>query len=212
MSESSFEPNFIRSLRAVLFFPGFLMGKDCIRDCMNDQTLRAFFGNTLYYEFMPSVHLEKAETEKIALHSVEYMLNDSSPMAEGMNQAVQAFRGAIDILETYLADQGEWPKNIVLSLAAQAFVLAGLRREEDRYTLLRNGCTVPVELDSELASRFSHLSADMPAEDLSYAFLADVTLWGEDIRRIGGLEEYLTRMIEQIQIRGFGNVIASLTE
>ncbi len=208
----SFETRFIRMLRSVLFFPGLLMGKDSIRECMNDGILRSFFGNTLYYEFMPSIHLEKDETERVAVLAVNALLEDSRSMTAELQNEVHSFPAVVDVMETYLADQGEFPKGICLSMVSLVFALASLRRENGGYTLMLKNQAVPVEPDEELASRFSHLSADMPAEDLSYAALADVTLWGEDLRRIDGLEEELTKWIRLIQMTGFANVLSRLTE
>jgi len=109
----------------------------------------------------------------------------------------------LPMLEDYVSSRGEPPRCLTFSLAALIMMYAGARMNASGgYEGIRDGQPYPIMDDVHVLSMFSHLSCDMPPEQLAYAVLADHSLWDRDLRCIPGLEDLLSSQLRDIQLLG----------
>ncbi|MBR0408521.1 MAG: hypothetical protein IJI53_10825 [Clostridia bacterium] len=199
-------------LQSVLLPVGMLAGLDTVRDCMKDETLRAYLGHTLLHEIMPCLGEHRDILDPVAMAVCNEMENPSiaQPLAFLLPNAVRAWASqALPILKDYEERDGHLPPCLCMSLAALIMLFAGARQESDgRYAILKNGERCFVSEDEEILASFSSLSCDMAPESLAYAALSDRAIWDEDLREIPGLEDLLTDQLRDLQLLGLLDALA----
>ncbi len=185
---------------------GFLLGKETTRDCMKDEDMRLFLGNTLLYEIMPSSHRERAEAEAAAggvCASLE-SAGGGIPLTEAFPIVFDRIGETLALAERYADDNGYLPNGLVFGFSCLLMLFAGVRRKENgAYTLMKeNGDEVGVRMEERILKAFSTLACDMSYESMAYAALADVEIWDRDLRAVEGLEDKVTDMLRSLQILG----------
>ncbi len=188
--------------------PGFLMGKNNTRECMKDDDIRLFLGNSLLYEIMPAAHTEKSAAESAAGGVCGALENAGSglDMNRAFALALEGLDGTLALAERYLSDNGVLPWGLTFGFSCFIMMLSGVRksRESGReaYELIREDGPFEITLPAPLLDSFSRLACDMSAESLAYAALADVENWGRDLREIPGMEETVTEHLRDLQMLG----------
>ena len=196
--------------------PGFLMGKNTTRECMKDDDIRLFLGNTLLYEIMPASHAEKSAAETAAGGVCGSLENAGGglDMNASFSMALSSLGDTLDLMSSYLEDNGFLPWGLTFGFSSLIMTLSGVRRKrpsgegEDRagkdggYELIREDGPFRVELTEDTLYAFSRLACDMSGESLAYAALADVEIWGRDLREIPGLEETVAEHLRDLQMLG----------
>ncbi|MBR5109806.1 MAG: hypothetical protein IK099_06390 [Clostridia bacterium] len=199
-------------LASVLLPAGMLAGLDTVRDCMRDETLRAYLGHTLLHEIMPCLGEHRDILDPVAMAVCKEMEDPAvvQPLALLLPNAVQAWAAqALPILKGYAEWDGHLPPCLCMSLSCLIMLFAGTRQEDDgRYTILKNGSRCFVSGDEEILASFSRLSCDMPPESLAYAALSDRAIWDEDLREIPGLEDLVTAQLMDLQLLGLLDALA----
>lgn len=200
------------SLLSVALPAGMLAGLDTVRDCMKDETLRAYLGHTLLHEIMPCLGEHRDILDPVAMAVCQELENPSiaQPLALLLPNAVRAWASqALPVLKEYAERDGRLPPCLCMSLACLIMLFAGARQEADgRYTILKNGERAFVSEDEEILSSFSRLSCDMPPESLAYAALSDRAIWEEDLREIPGLEDLIADQLRDLQLLGLLDALA----
>ena len=193
-------------LLSLILPAGVMAGLDTVRDCMKDDTLRAFLGHALLHEIMPSMGLGKETLDPLAMEICHEMEAPAivQPLALLMPNAVRAWAAqALPLLRTYEEREGALPPCLSMSLATLIMLFAGARKEADgRYTYLKNGEPCYFSEDEEILYSFSRMSCDMPPESLAYAALSDRSIWEDDLREIPGLEDRIAGQLRDLQLLG----------
>ena len=197
--------------------PGFLMGKNTTRECMKDDDIRLFLGNTLLYEIMPASHAEKSAAETAAGGVCGALENAGGglDMNTSFSMALSSVGKTLELISRYLEDNGFLPWGLTFGFASLIMTLSGVRKhrpsgkekehggdEEDGYELIREEGPFRVDLNEQTLYAFSRLACDMSGESLAYAALADVEIWGRDLRGIPGLEEIVAEHLRDLQMLG----------
>ena len=197
--------------------PGFLMGKNTTRECMKDDDIRLFLGNTLLYEIMPASHAEKSAAETTAGGVCGALENAGGglDMNASFSMALSSLDDTLEIMSRYLEDNGFLPWGLTFGFASLIMTLSGARRHRpsgeekdgqgeacDYYELVREEGPFRTDLGEDVLSAFSRLACDMSGESLAYAALADVEIWGRDLRDIPGLEETVAEHLRDLQMLG----------
>ena len=199
-------------LLSVALPAGLLAGLDTVRDCMKDDTLRAYLGHTLLHEIMPCLGEHRDILDPVAMAVCKEMEEPAviQPLALLLQNSVRAWASqTLPILKDYMERDGHLPPCLCMSLACLIMLFAGTRQEEDgRYSILKNGERCFVSEDEEILASFSRLSCDMPPESLAYAALSDRAIWDEDLREIPGLEDLITGQLMDLQLLGLLNALA----
>ena len=200
------------SLLSVILPVGMLAGLDTVRDCMKDETIRAFLGHTLLHEIMPCLGEHRDILDPVAMAVCKELEEPAviQPLALLLQNAVRAWASQVlPILKNYVERDEHLPPCLCMSLAALIMLFAGTRQEDDgRYTILKNGERCFVSEDEEILASFSRLSCDMPPESLAYAALSDRAIWDEDLREISGLEDLIADQLRDLQLLGLLDALA----
>ena len=193
-------------LTSTILPPGILAGKETVRDCMKDETIRRFLGCALLHEIMPGMGLGREILDPLAMEICREMEEPQvmEPLALYMQGAVRAWqKQALPLLEGYCGREDAPPPCLTMGLSALIMLFSGARREENgRYTYLKNGEACALDEDEEILFSFSRLSCDMPPEALAYAALSDRAIWEKDLREIPGLEELVAEQLRDLQLLG----------
>ena len=186
--------------------PGWLLGCDTLRDCMNHPRLRKFVGEGFTEEVMPAlVALDRAAVERCVIESFaryEDPLNRNRVLRAAHHLIGRFVQGPLDSLRRLAGADFEPPRRLSFALAATVMLYAGARPDPatGQYTVARGKTAETLHDDDAILKTFSTLAHDMPPESLAYAALADRELWGgADLRQIDGLEERVALDIANIQ-------------
>ena len=189
--------------RFAIAFPGLILDKADIKACMADKDIRAYYGNVLYYEVMPTSHAEKEAAEAAALEATRSLEQDAAKLTDFIAIGTEALEDVIDFIRGFEKDQELLPLGLCFALTAFVLCMAGIRRRDDGFEMIIDGKPQRVDVPEEVGSAFYRLSVDMPSESLAYAALSDVSLMGSDLRTLPGLEEKITDLIRSVQLTGF---------
>ncbi len=206
-----------RSALLTAFVPcGFLLGKNSTRECMKDDDIRLYLGNTLLYEIMPASHAEKSTAESAAGGVCSVLENAGSGLMlnDAFSLIFEGLEGTLGLIVRYYDDNGFLPWGLTFGFACLIMALSGARRHrketaeealsltEDRFELLREQGAFEIRLPYGILSAFSRLACDMSPESLSYAALADVEIWGRDLREVPELEDRVAEHLGNLQMLG----------
>ena len=188
----------------VMAAPGYLAGCDTLRDCMKREDIRAFVGRAFYDEIIPCAPFSREEMTPWVISTFERFenpLNDNRILSATDHLLRRFRRGVLPAVRAWAEAHFEAPPFLGHALAAAIMLYAGARPGEDgRYQVARGDQVHTIIDDPEVLRAFARLSHDMPAESLTYAALADRTLWdGQDLREIDGLESRVMFSIAAIQ-------------
>lgn len=184
---------------------GWLNGCDTFSDCMKHERLRRYVGEGFTGEIMPALEdierpaLERAVIESFARY--ENPLNRNRILRCAAPMIARFRAGALPMVKRLAEANDEPPRRLSFALAATIMLYAGARMQPDadRYQVARGSQAETLHDDNDVLEGFAALSHDMPPESLAYAALADRELWGEDLRRVEGLEARVALDIAAMQ-------------
>ena len=184
---------------------GFMQGKNHTRDCMKDDDMRLFIGNTLLYEIMPASHAGRNEAEPAAGAVCSALENAGSglPLLQTFPMVFDAMSDWLGLIERYTDDNGYPPSGLCFGFGCLIMLFAGVRiGKSGAWELIRGEETFTPPVPEEILRTFSRFACDMSSDSLSYAVLSDRELWGRDLREIEGLEEKMDVVLRDLQLLG----------
>lgn len=193
-------------LAATIAQAGFLAGLDTVKDCMQDEALRAFLGHALLDEIMPVMDMERSEVSRLAMdicREWEAPAIEITLLSLAFNGARAWERQTLPVMEEYLRLRGEIPPCLAFGLSCLIMYFSGVKRNPDGiFEGIRGGNAYIPQEDEDVLSAFARLSPDMPPETLAYAVLSDRDIWEGDLREVDGLAEMIEGQIRDLQILG----------
>ena len=192
---------------------GYLCGLDSFAQTLKDEKIRAWIGRGFYEELLPRLPEGKENAIISAFERLENPMNHMPLLTVGKNLLGSFSETLLPAIRSYADANFEAPPMLSLGLAAAIMLYAGVRRDEKgRWCVAREQkCDVLYD-DPAILEAFSTLAHDMPAESLSYAALADRSIWGMDLREIDGLEMRVMYDLSSIQRIGLRETIRLKTE
>ena len=185
----------------------YLAGFDIVRDCMNDDTVRAFMNKMLYDEVIPTLPLDKEDCKQFA-SAVQDRFNNPFVNHELMSISLNSTskwraRNMPTFLDCVAANKA-LPPCLTMSLAAYiAFYSNDIQGLTDRGLVCRrpkgNEYTVS---DDRWVLEFYFAHKDDGIEQLVRAVLTNTQMWGQDLTAVPGLEEAVARGLRVIREQG----------
>ncbi|WNC15937.1 tagaturonate reductase [Brevibacillus brevis] len=190
----------------------FLAGVDTVREAVEDPQLRAYLLHAMTEEIKESLQAENRERadryirdvlERFANPYLQHRLLDIS-----LNGLSKCKARLLPSLAAYQKEKEALPQALVFGLAALLVFYRGTRFEGERYFGTRQGqgeYEIRDQAKWTAALFESWQQADGPSADLSgiaKGFLGMTEIWGEDLNRIPGLGESVTRYAEGIMQGG----------
>ena len=182
---------------------GLLLGLETVADCMNDPTVRPWFGHMLQDELMP--RMPQDGREEAVIQACRYLSFKPSSLRNA--DLADGLIGSWSLHIVPLLDINT--PRLVEAMAALVMLMTGIRREADGFRLPQESMAGRTLMrDGAALASFSRLSWDMQADSLCYAVLADADIWGRDLRELTFLPDMLTDALTSIQLQGLLGVLA----
>ena len=189
----------------------YLGGQDIVRNCMNDEVISSFMNKTIYDEIIPTLTLPKEELIEFAAAVKERFSNpfvDHALLDISLNSTAKWKARVLPSLKGYVEKYNQIPACIAASLAFYIQFYTGERLEEGALVGSRGGNEYLIRDDLFVLQFFDEHKGDQP-EALVKAVLTNDTFWGEDLTRIPGLLEDVTKDLVMIRDRGAYEVMKS---
>ena len=185
----------------------YLAGENIVRDCMQDEVIRAFMNKMLYEEVIPTLPLDKEELRKFA-EAVQDRFNnpfiDHELLSISLNSTSKWKTRNMPSLLEYVENKKNLPSCLVMSLAAYiAFYSNDIQCLNDSGLVckrsLGNEYTVK---DDRRVLEFYYSHKEDTEENLTEAVLSNIEMWGQDLTGISGLKEQVVRDLKVIRTEG----------
>ena len=174
---------------------GLLLGAVTVADCMNDEKLCAFLQRTLNEEIIPFVSDDIAATKVFADSVIERFKNpylNHQLVSISLNSISKWRARVLPSFKDYYQTYGKLPQNLVVGFSYLMALYAAVEKKENGYFV-----AVP--------SRVIELKDDLPyltyfaAKNPIGAFMADESVWGEDLTQYAGFYDAVVANVEKIK-------------
>lgn len=192
----------------------YLAGKNIVRECIQDDTIRAFMNKMLYEEVIPTLTLDQDDLMTFAGAVRDRFDNpfvDHQLLSISLNSTSKWKARNMPSFLTYIQERKALPKCLTLSLAACiAFYSNDLQELTDAgLTAKRPAGDTYMIGDDRWILEFYWERKDWPAKALVHAVLANERMWGQDLTKIDGVEEAVSAGLELIREKGAKAAFAS---
>lgn len=191
----------------------YLMGKNTVLECMNDQTVRKLMEAIIYEEIIPTVKLPREEAADFA-HSVLERFENSfvkhALLSISLN-SVSKWRARI--LPTFRDNYQmvhKPPKYLTFSFAALMAFYTSDRIENGVLIGERNGEPYAIHDDAKVLKFFLDNSKSKPVREFVNGFASNLDFWGEDLTKYDGFAELVTDYLESIRKNGMTAAVETL--
>lgn len=185
--------------------PGaYLAGQDIVRDCMNDPVICGFMNRAVYKEIIPTLTLPEQELMDFAGAVTDRFNNpfiDHALLSISLNCTSKWKARVLPSLKGYVEKYHSLPECLTASLAFYIAFYTGVRLDAEGFYGMRNGTEYPVNDDRSILEFYDAHKEDDP-QTLTDAVLSNTDFWGEDLTKLQGLPEAVTKDLELIREKG----------
>lgn len=184
----------------------YLAGFDIVRECMNDETIRAFMNKMLYDEIIPTLPLDKKDLMDFA-EAVQDRFNNPFVNHELISISLNSTskwraRNMPSLLE-YFEEKRTLPPCLTMSLAAYiAFYSNNIQELTDKGLICRREKNAYTVSDDRSVLEFYYARKDYGVESLVHDVLCNKDFWGQDLTCITGLEQKVDEYLRLIRTKG----------
>lgn len=196
----------------------FLYGLDTVRDMMEHEIMGEFVRQVVYDEIIPSIQLDKTMLTEFAAAVVERFQNPFIKhylLSIMLNSSSKFKTRVLPSIHEYYRQYGKLPERLVFALAALAAAYRGhvdhgvMRCVRGRQEYEIKDDPAVLEFFAELWRNFDG-SRDA-ARRMMKKILGNVSIWGEDLNALPGLEEQTAEYVYRIANQGIRSVVADVT-
>ena len=173
----------------------YLAGHNIVRECMEDEAVRAYLEGALFQEIIPTLSLPREDCEAFARAVEERFANpyiDHRLLDIALNSVSKWRARVLPSVTAYLEKTGRLPVRLTFSFAALcAFYTQGQR----------SGEPYPVRDEAAVLNFFAAHAGDT-AEALVTALAARENFWGQDLNRLPGFTATAADDLQRIRRDG----------
>lgn len=188
----------------------YLAGRNIVRDCMEDKTIRAFMDRAVYEEMIPTLDLPREELEDFAAAVSERFNNpyiDHSLLSIALNSTAKWKARVLPGLTEYVRRMGKLPVCLTFSFAAYiSFYHTAKKRGEGCLIGFRNGGAYEVRDDQWVLDFYYDHRNDGP-RDIARAVIQNARMWGNVLAALPKFEDAVAADLEQIASVGIRNAM-----
>lgn len=193
----------------------YLAGKDIVRECMEDKTIRTYMEKLLFEEIGPTVDLPKAEVEAFINAVIERFENPfirHSLLAISLNSVSKWKARILPTFKDSVKMNGAIPRLLTFSFAAlMAFYKTDVledgaligKRGEEAYRIMD---------DKEVLEFFRDHANHLGHNQLVSEFASNQRFWGEDLTRYENFVSTVVRHLDTVQARGMKAALEQLIQ
>ncbi len=203
----------LNGAHTTLILGAYLAGKNIVRECMQDETMRSFMNKTIFEEIMPTLTLDKNELTEFAQAVIDRFNNpfiDHELLSISLNSTSKWRARVLPSLVEYIAKTEKIPQRIAASFA---FYISFYRGTEMRDGILyahRDNAEYKILDDSEVIE-FFYNNKTLNDEQLVKVVCSNISFWGQDLTKIVGFEACVLDYIKKINQSGCYEVMKALS-
>ncbi|HSB78912.1 MAG TPA: tagaturonate reductase [Candidatus Methylomirabilis sp.] len=199
----------LNGAHSMMALAAYLAGKNTVGECMADEVSRAYVGNALHQEIIPTLDLPKDDLVQFAAAVTERFANPHikhNLLSIALNSASKYRARVLPSVLEFQRRTGRLPPRLCFALAAlmafyrgtafKAGTLIGERRGEE----YRIADDAPVQEFFFDVWRDQAASAD--ARRLVARVLAQTTIWGQDLNAVPGMTDAISGHLANILGQG----------
>ncbi len=185
----------------------YLMGKDTVGQCMDDELIRTFMQRGIAQEIIPTLDLPKDDLTKFAAAVTERFANPFIKhylLSIALN-STSKFKARVlpSIKEYALRNGGVIPRRLAFSLAALIAFYRGTEIRDGALIGKRGEEEYKIADDSGALQLFARVwSKGLGASAVTREVLGAADVWGEDASALPGLADAVSRHLEAIMEKG----------
>lgn len=173
----------------------YLAGKNIVRDCMQDENIRAFLNKAMFEEIIPTLDLPAEELSTFAASVIDRFDNpyiDHQLLDISLNSASKWKARVMPSLTEYVRRKGTLPRCLTFSLAA----FIAFYQKGERY-----GEPYPVRDDAWVLEFFREHKED-DCEAIAHAVVNNEQMWDGELAKLPGFEEAVAADLRRIEAAG----------
>ena len=173
----------------------YLAGKNIVRDCMQDENIRAYLNKAMFEEIIPTLDLPKEELSTFAASVIDRFDNpyiDHQLLDISLNSASKWKARVMPSVTEYAKRTGELPRCLTFSFAA---FIAFYHKGE------RNGEPYPVR-DDAWVLEFFDAHKDDSCDALAHAIVNNEKMWDGELSKLDGFEAAVAKDLKRIEETG----------
>ena len=174
---------------------GLMMGEQTVYDCMKNERLKNFVGNTLEDEIIPFVSSDIGATVEFANSVIDRFLNpflNHQLVSISLNSISKWRARNLPSFSDYYKKYCKLPPNMTIGFSYLIALYSSVKKIDGRYIVkLKNG-------EIELKDDVKYLDYFADNRPIS-GFLADIAVWGEDLTAYDGFLKTIEDNVEKIK-------------
>lgn len=183
----------------------YLAGRNIVRACMEDETIRGFMDRTVYGEIIPTLDLPREELEDFVAAVTERFNNpyiDHALLSIALNSTAKWKARVLPSLTEYVRRMGTLPQCLTFSFAAYiAFYHNAKERGEGCLIGYRNGEAYEVKDDAWVLDFYYDHRNDSPQE-IARAVIRNADMWDGALEALPAFESAVTACLERMEAMG----------
>lgn len=190
----------------------YLMGHNTVKESMDDELVRNFMNETIQNEIIPTLTLPKEDLEAFASAVVDRFNNPfikHALLSISLNSVSKWKARCLPSLLGYIDKYNKLPKNLCFSIAALLAFYNGTTIDNDALLGNRNNETYRIMDDKEVLIFFKE-NSNLPARELVEKYLSNESFHGQDLSKIAGLVELVSKYLEDIRTLGCRKAMENL--
>ncbi len=187
----------------------FQCGHDYVLQAMNDEMIKTFMQKTLYDEVIPTLTLPKDDLMAFAEAVTGRFMNPfikHALLSICLNSVSKWRARCMPSLLIYAETEGKLPEHLTFSLAALMSLYHGGKIVDGKLECLRDGEKYVLQDDAAVLEFFAN-SADMPVCEQVKAFIGNEAFFGDELKNVPGLIEFVTEAYAEILEKGMKAVL-----
>ena len=190
----------------------YLVGHDTVKESMDDELVRNFMNDTIHREIIPTLTLPKEELESFADSVVDRFNNPfikHALLSISLNSVSKWRARCLPSLLGYVEKYDKLPEKLSFSIAALLAFYQGNEIVNSALIGHRNGETYEIKDDPDVLEFFKENSG-LPARELVEKYLSNVKFHGQDLTKVEGLVDLVSKDLENIRSFGMAKAMEML--
>lgn len=183
---------------------GYLMGKDIVRECMEDSLIRKYMETIVREEIVPTLKLPRKDALAFSDSVFERFENPfvrHQLLSIALNSVSKWKARLLPTFEDTEKAAGQPPKLITFSFAALLAFYTSQQKQGDMLLGNRNGQTYEIHDTAEVLDFFCK-SSGKPIKEYVNAVMKNTSFWDRDLTKFDGFAEMVCTDLEDIRTQG----------
>jgi len=183
---------------------GYLYGIDKVRESLEDDIVGGFLKDVIFNEICPTLDLSQKELNQFSNDVLDRFRNpylEHALMSISLNSISKFKTRVLPSVLKYIKRKNELPNRLLFSLAALIAFYKGDR----------NGDIITLKDDEKVLEFFKKQWTHQDIPTIAKITLENTTFWGTDLTNFDGLQQTVTKHLENIITNGIQQALKNLS-